>query len=94
MPFPAKLRLAGRIRIRLGLRTQILLLGVAGVVVVGAIYLAGLKVEESSREVAERFGRLESLTARVSEGLLQAREIATTFLQKPNDKKVAAHDET
>ena len=94
MPFPAKLRLTGRFRVQLGLRTQILLLGVAGMVVVGAIYLVGLKVEENSRQVAERFGQLESLTAKVSEGLLQAREIATTFLQKPNDKKVAAHEET
>jgi methyl-accepting chemotaxis protein len=30
----------------------------------------------------------------VSESLLQARETATQFLQKPTDKKVAAHDET
>ena len=90
----SKIRLPGRVRIHPGLRTQILLLGVTGMVVVGAIYLAGLKVEENSREIAERFGRLESLTAKVSESLLQAREIATTFLQKPNDKKVAAHEET
>jgi methyl-accepting chemotaxis protein len=89
-----RVRSAGRVRVQPGLRTQILLLGVAGVVVVGAIYLTGLQVEENSREVAERFGRLESLTAKVSEALLQAREIATGFLQKPNDKKVAAHDET
>jgi methyl-accepting chemotaxis protein len=90
----SKIRLRGRVRIHPGLRTQILLLGVTGMVVVGAIYLAGLKVEENSREIAERFGRLESLAAKVSESLLQAREIATTFLQKPNDKKVAAHEET
>jgi len=89
-----KIRLPGRVRIHPGLRTQILLLGVTGMVVVGAIYLVGLKVEENSREIAERFGRLESLTTKVSESLLQAREIATTFLQKPNDKKVAAHEET
>jgi methyl-accepting chemotaxis protein len=90
----SKIQLPGRARIHPGLRTQILLLGVTGMVVVGAIYLVGLKVEENSREIAERFGRLESLTAKVSESLLQAREIATTFLQKPNDKKVAAHEET
>jgi methyl-accepting chemotaxis protein len=81
-------------RLHLGLRGQILLLGVAGVVVVGAIYLAGLQVEQRSQREAERFGALEGLTAKVSENLLQAREIATQFLQKPNDKKVATHDET
>jgi methyl-accepting chemotaxis protein len=84
--------LAGRVHI--GLRSQILLLGVAGTLVVGAIYFAGLLFEQGSREVADRFSRLESLTARVSEGLLQGRQIATEFLQKPNDKKVSAHDET
>src|SRR5215475_7157669 len=81
-------------RAHLGLRGQILLLGVAGTVVVGAIYFIGVLFEQRSREVADRFSRLESLTARVSEGLLQGREIATGFLQKPNDKKVVAHEET
>ncbi|MCP3471311.1 methyl-accepting chemotaxis protein [Bradyrhizobium sp. CCGUVB1N3] len=85
-------RLAGRLHV--GLRTQILLLGVAGVVVVGAIYLAGRQIEDRSQRVADRFAKLESLTARLSEGLLQGRETATEFLQKPTDKKVAAHEET
>ena len=92
MKFPSMRGIAGRAYI--GLRSQILLLGVAGTIVVGAIYFAGLLFEQGSREVADRFAKLESLTARVSEGLLQGREIATGFLQKPNDKKVAAHDET
>jgi len=80
--------------IQLGLRTQILLLGMAGVIVVGLIYLAGLRFEDDSRMVADRFAALESHTARLSEGLLQGRETATEFLQKPNEKKVAAHEET
>src|SRR5215475_2588545 len=95
MKIPHMTGLAGRARhLHLGLRTQILLLGVAGVVVLGAIYLVGLQVEERSQQAADRFATLESLTARVSERLLQAREMATNFLQKPNDKKVAAHEET
>ena len=77
-----------------GLRTQVLLLGVTGVLMVGVIYLAGRQIEDQSRAVADRFTQLESRTARLSEGLLQGREIATGFLQKPTDKKVAAHDET
>jgi methyl-accepting chemotaxis protein len=92
MKFPNIRRMSGRAHI--GLRGQILLLGVAGTAVVGAIYFIGVVFEQRSREVADRFSRLESLTARVSEGLLQGREIATGFLQKPNDKKVAAHEET
>src|ERR1700752_610536 len=92
MKFPTIRRMSGRGHV--GLRGQILLLGVAGTAVVGAIYFVGVLFEQRSREVADRFSRLESLTARVSEGLLQGREIATGFLQKPNDKKVAAHEET
>lgn len=76
-----------------GLRTQILLLGVTGVVVVGAIYLVGLQIEDRSQRIADRFARLEVMTASVSEGLLQAREVATEFLRKPDLKKIAAHDE-
>jgi methyl-accepting chemotaxis protein len=68
------------------------MLGVAGVVVVGAIYLIGLQIEDESQQTANRFARLESTTAKVSEGLLQAREIATEFLRKPDLKKVAVHD--
>ena len=87
-----RLRLAGWYRV--GLRGQVLLLGVAGVITVGVIYLARRQFEDHSRQVADRFARLESQTARLSESLLQGREIATGFLQKPNEKKVAAHDET
>ncbi|MBR0844671.1 methyl-accepting chemotaxis protein [Bradyrhizobium liaoningense] len=94
-----RLRLAGRYHLgqhkfHLGLRTQVLLLGVTGVVVVGVIYLAGRQIEDRSRAVADRFAGLEAQTARLSESLLQGREIATGFLQKPTDNKVAAHEET
>jgi methyl-accepting chemotaxis protein len=80
--------------IHIGLRTQILLLGVAGVVVIGAIYLAGLGIEAESRRIADRFGTLKALTAGLSENLLRGREVATEFLQKPSEKKVAFHQET
>jgi methyl-accepting chemotaxis protein len=79
-------------RIHLGLRSQILTLGMSGVAVIGAIYLVGLQIEERSRRTADDFGSLALSTAKVSEGLLQAREIATEFLQKPDDKKLAAHN--
>src|SRR5271168_2905123 len=76
-----------------GLRSQIMMLGMAGVAVIGAIYLAGLQIEARGQRTADEFGVLASLTAKVSEGLLQGREIATEFLQKPDDKKIAAHNE-
>ena len=80
-------------RIHLGLRSQVLLLGISGVIVVGAIYLAGLRFELQSQRAADEFGALAHLTAKVSEGLLQGRELATEFLQKPNEKKITAHTE-
>ena len=80
-------------RIHLDLRSQILLLGMTGVTVIGAIYLVSLQIEARSQHKADDFGALALLTAKVSEGLLQGREIATEFLQKPDDKKIAAHTE-
>jgi methyl-accepting chemotaxis protein len=80
-------------RIRFGLRSQILSLGVSGVAMIGAIYLLSLQVEARSQRRADEFATLASLTGKVSEGLLQGRELATQFLQKPDDKKIAAHNE-
>jgi len=80
-------------RIRFGLRSQILSLGVSGVAMIGVIYLLSLQVEARSQRRADEFATLASLTGKVSEGLLQGRELATQFLQKPDDKKIAAHNE-
>ena len=79
--------------VNFNLRLQILLLGVTGVSVIGAIYLASLQIEARSQRTADEFGTLALLTAKVSEGLLQGRELATQFLQKPDDKKITAHNE-
>jgi methyl-accepting chemotaxis protein len=81
-------------RIHFSLRSQILLLGMTGVTVIGAIYLVSLQIEAQSQHKADAFSTLALQTAKVSEGLLQGREIATEFLQKPDDKKIAAHNET
>src|SRR3984957_14541244 len=80
-------------RIHFSLRSQILLLGLTGVAAIGTIYLISLQVETKSQRAADEFGALALLTAKVSEGLLQGREMATEFLQKPDEKKVAAHTE-
>jgi methyl-accepting chemotaxis protein len=81
-------------RIHFSLRSQILLLGMTGVTVIGAIYLVSLQIEAQSQHKADAFSTLALQTAKVSEGLLQGREIATEFLQKPDEKKIAAHNET
>jgi len=80
------------LRFSFGLRGKILALGVSGVVVVSAIFMLGMQLDQQSRVTAERFSRLVTLTARLAESLLQGRQIATEFLQKPSDAKIAAHD--
>src|SRR4051812_9838595 len=79
--------------IRLGLRTQIMMLGLAGVAVIGTFYLLGRQFEDRSRVTEEKFATLTTLTSKLSESLLQARQVATEFLQKPNDKKTALHEQ-
>ena len=87
-----RLRFIGRLHF--GLRSQVLLLGISGVAVIGAIYLVSLQIEARSQRAADEFGTLALLTSKVSEGLLQGREVATGFLQKPGyDKKIATHNE-
>ncbi|UZE49206.1 methyl-accepting chemotaxis protein [Rhodopseudomonas sp. P2A-2r] len=76
-----------------GLRSQIFALGLSGVALIGTIYLIGLAVETSSQRTADSIAALALHTARISEDLLQARQIATEFLQKPTEKKIAAHSE-
>jgi methyl-accepting chemotaxis protein len=75
----------------LGLRSQIMMLGLAGVAIIGTFYLLGRQFEDDSRQTADRFATLTSLTSKLSESLLQARQIATEFLQKPDEKKTALH---
>lgn len=45
-------------RIHLGLRSQILLLGMTGVTVIGAIYLISLQIEARSQRKADDFSAL------------------------------------
>jgi methyl-accepting chemotaxis protein len=80
-------------RLSLGLRGKILALGLAGVVVVSAIFLIGMQLDQRSHATGERFSRLAFLTGRLSENLLQGRQVATEFLQKPTDAKIATHSE-
>ena len=80
-------------RLSFGLRGKILALGLAGVVVVSAIFMLGMQLDQQSRATAEQFSRLAASTGRLSEGLLQGRQIATEFLQKPTDAKITTHNE-
>jgi len=90
----ARLRAAMTVfKVSLGLRAQIFALGLAGVAVLAAISLVGMQLESRSRATADAFERLAFLTNKLSESFLQGRQIATEFLQKPTEQKIAAHDE-
>ena len=89
-------RRAGRIRRawpRLGLRAQIAALGVGGVALIGIIYLVGLRFEAEAQRSADEASALETLVASATEGFLEARQLATEFLQKHDEKSIARHDQ-
>jgi methyl-accepting chemotaxis protein len=86
-------RFRGLTGLSIGLRGKIFALGLGGVAVLGAISLLGMQLEQRSRNAADHIAALAAETARLSENLLQGRQIATEFLQKPSDSKIAAHDE-
>jgi methyl-accepting chemotaxis protein len=76
-----------------GLRPQILTLGLSGVLVLGILSFGGREIERRGEATSQRFETLAALTAAVSDGMLQGREIATEFLHKPDERKIAAHDQ-
>jgi len=89
-------RRAGRKRrawMRLGLRAQIAALGVGGVALIGTIYLVGLRFEAEAQRSADESAALGTLVAGATEGFLEARQLATEFLQKHDEKTIARHDQ-
>jgi methyl-accepting chemotaxis protein len=59
--------------LRLGLRYQIALLGIGGVLTVGAIYLAGLRIQEEAQKSSDESVLLRNAVAQIAQGLLEAR---------------------
>jgi len=85
------LKLSGKLAPRIGLRVQIALLGIVGVLLTGAICLAGLKLADNAQQQsAQRIALREHVVA-LSSNYLEAGLIATAFLRKPADKLIADH---
>jgi methyl-accepting chemotaxis protein len=82
-----------RARLRPGLRAQIAALGVGGVALIGTIYLGGLHFEAEAQRSADDSSALENLMSSATEGFLEARQLATEFLQKRDEKAIARHDQ-
>jgi methyl-accepting chemotaxis protein len=75
------------------LRAQIAALGVGGVALIGSIYLFGLRFEAEAQRSADESSALATLIANATQGFLEARQLATEFLQKRDEKSIARHDQ-
>ncbi|ABD88008.1 methyl-accepting chemotaxis protein [Rhodopseudomonas palustris] len=77
--------------IRLGLRVQIALLGIVGVLLTGAICLFGLKLADTAQQQSAQRIALRAHVVELSANYLEAGLIGTAFLRKPDDKLIADH---
>jgi methyl-accepting chemotaxis protein len=77
--------------LRLGLRAQIAALGLGGVALIALINAVGLRFQSAAQQTADESAMLATLVANVTEGFLEARQLATQFLQKRDEKLVERH---
>ncbi|KIZ45586.1 chemotaxis protein [Rhodopseudomonas palustris] len=77
---------------RIGLRVQIALLGVVGVLLTGIICLAGVKFADRMQAESAQRMVLRSHVVALSRSYLEAGLIATAFLRKPEEKLIEAHN--
>ncbi len=82
-----------RWRIRLGLRWQIALLGMCGVLLVGGIYFWGLSAQATLQRYADTTTRLKILVDDTTHSFLRTYQIDTEFLLYRDSKLIASHDE-
>jgi len=91
MKFPSM-----RLAVNLGIRARVGLLGllaVAGVLVVGAIYLYGAARQAAGQASGDRAVELRLISADLDEAVLEGRRIEMEFLLRPNDKLIATRDQ-
>jgi methyl-accepting chemotaxis protein len=75
-----------------GIQFQVAALSLCGVIAVGAICLFGLRLEASTQQTADTSATLASNASALSENFLQARQLATEFMQKRTDDIIKRHD--
>jgi methyl-accepting chemotaxis protein len=74
-----------------GIQFQVAALSLTGVIAVGAICLLGLRLETGSQHTADTSAALATQASALSENFLQARQLASDFLQKRKDDIVTRH---
>jgi methyl-accepting chemotaxis protein len=78
-------------RFRVGLRIQIALLGILGVLLTGAICLAGLSLAASAQVESDQSVNLRQHVVGLSSNYLEAGQIATEFLRKHDERQIDRH---
>jgi methyl-accepting chemotaxis protein len=91
--FPARDRTRSRMlpRFRFGLKFQIAVLGITGVLSTGAICLVGLHLAAGAQREADQSIDLRQHVVGLSAAYLEAGQIATAFLRKRDEKLVDRH---
>ncbi|MBR0868636.1 hypothetical protein ACVIWV_000013 [Bradyrhizobium diazoefficiens] len=77
----------------MGLRGQMALLGISGVLVTGAICAAALNYASIVQNESSDANRFRIRVTSLSQGFLQSRQIASDFLRKPSEVSIKSHDE-
>ena len=78
-------------RLRVSLKIQIALLGILGVLLTGAICLAGLNFAASAQVESDQSVSLRQHVVGLSANYLEAGQIATEFLRKHDEKQIDRH---
>jgi methyl-accepting chemotaxis protein len=91
--FPARVRASARFfsRFRIGLKIQIAMLGLLGVLFTGTICLVGLNVVAMTQRESDQSLNLRLHVLGLSANYLEAGQIATEFLRKPDQKLIDRH---
>src|ERR1700733_5469433 len=78
-------------RFRIGLRIQIALLGIVGVLVTGTICLIGLKLAANAQLESDQSINLREHVTGLAASYLEAGQLATEFLRKHDEKLIVRH---
>jgi methyl-accepting chemotaxis protein len=74
--------------LRVGLRAQVALLGVSGVLLLGSIFTSGVRTQERLQAAADQSTHLKTTMTAMAEDLLRVRQTETEFLLRRQEKQI------
>ncbi|WP_271627638.1 hypothetical protein [Bradyrhizobium sp. CCBAU 11445] len=90
---PIANRFCGQLRVGVGLRDQIALLGISGVLVTGTICAAAFNYASLVQSVSTDSNEFKTHVASLSRSFLESRQIASDFLRKPSETLITRYAE-